>query len=46
MPQIYLGLPEANRRTVRGEVRAGLAHFESGGRIVLTVEMLIASGRA
>lgn len=46
MPQAYLSLPESTRRAVREEVRARLARFESGGRIVMTVEMLIGAGRA
>jgi hypothetical protein len=31
---------------VRAEVSARLAQFESNGRLVLSVEMLIARGRA
>ncbi len=46
MPQAYRGLPEAARREVREGVRAKLARFSRGGRLVLSVEMLIASGRA
>jgi ubiquinone/menaquinone biosynthesis C-methylase UbiE len=46
MPQVYLALPESRRRAVRAEVRARLAQFESGGRLRLSVEMLIGSGRA
>jgi hypothetical protein len=46
MPQAYLSLPEASRRAVCDEVRAGLSEFESGGRIGMSVEMLIGSGRA
>ncbi len=46
MPQAYLALPESNRRAVREEVRARLAEFESGGRLVMKVEMLIGAGRA
>ena len=46
MPLAYLTLPEAQRRAVREEVRAGLAKFESNGRLELSVEMLIGAGRA
>jgi ubiquinone/menaquinone biosynthesis C-methylase UbiE len=45
-PQIYLSLPEAERRSVREEVKARLSKFESDGRLLLSVEMLIGSGRA
>jgi ubiquinone/menaquinone biosynthesis C-methylase UbiE len=46
IPQIYLTLPEAARHAVRQEVRTRLAAFESGGRLLISVEMLIGSGRA
>ena len=46
IPQTYLMLPDAARRNVRQEVRAKLAEFESGGRLRMNLEMLIASGRA
>jgi len=46
MPLAYLTLPKAQRRAVREEVRAGLAKFESNGRLELGVEMLIGAGRA
>jgi ubiquinone/menaquinone biosynthesis C-methylase UbiE len=46
MPQAYLSLPDSIRRAVREEVSTRLAGFESGGRIVTTVEMLIGAGRA
>ena len=46
IPQIYLTLPNAERRAVRQEVRTRLAGFESDGRLLMGVEMLIASGRA
>jgi hypothetical protein len=45
MPQAYLALAEPARRAVREEVRARLSRFESNGRLVLEVEMLIGSGR-
>jgi ubiquinone/menaquinone biosynthesis C-methylase UbiE len=46
MPQVYLSLPESTRRAVREEVRARLAEFESGRRLVMSVEVLIGGGRA
>ena len=46
MPQAYLALPALSRRAVREEVQARLAAFESGGRLVMNVEMLIGVGRA
>jgi hypothetical protein len=46
MPQAYLALPESGRRAVREDVRVGLAQFESAGRLVMTVEMLIGVGCA
>jgi hypothetical protein len=45
-PLIYAALPEPERRAVREEVHAALAPFESNGRMELSVEMLIGSGRA
>jgi hypothetical protein len=46
MPQAYLALPESSRRVVREEVQVRLAEFESGGRLVMDVGMLIGAGRA
>jgi ubiquinone/menaquinone biosynthesis C-methylase UbiE len=46
LPQAYRALPEPSRRAVRDEVHARLAAFESGGRLVMALEMLIAAGRA
>jgi SAM-dependent methyltransferase len=46
LPQAYLALPASRRRAVREEVQARLAAFESGGRLVMNVEMLIGAGRA
>jgi len=46
IPQIYLLLSEAERRSVRDEVRARLSPFESDGKLLMSVEMWIASGRA
>jgi hypothetical protein len=38
--------PEPSRRAVREEVHARLSEFEADGRLVMSVEMLIAAGRA
>jgi len=46
MPQAYLSLPESSRRAVQDEVRARLAEFESGGRIVMPLEVIIGAGLA
>ena len=46
IPQAYLSLQEADRRLVRDEVRARLSRFESQGRLIMSVEMLVGSGRA
>jgi ubiquinone/menaquinone biosynthesis C-methylase UbiE len=46
LPQAYLALPAARRRAVWEEVEARLAAFESDGRLVMSVEMLIGAGRA
>jgi ferric-dicitrate binding protein FerR (iron transport regulator) len=46
MPQAYRALPEPQRRAVRKEVRTRLAPFEASGRLVMSLEMLIATGRA
>ena len=46
LPQAYLALPESSRHAVREEVQARLSGFESNGRLVMSVEMLIAAARA
>ena len=46
LPQAYRALPASRRRAVREEVEARLAAFESDGRLVMSVEMLIGAGRA
>jgi SAM-dependent methyltransferase len=46
LPQAYLALSEGDRRRVREEVRARLSPFESDGRLLMSVEMLIGRGRA
>lgn len=45
-PQVYLALPEADRQAVREEVKSRLSQFESNGRLIMSVEMLIGVGRA
>lgn len=45
-PQTYLALAEADRRSVRETVKAKLAQFESDGRLSMSIETLIGSGRA
>ena len=46
LPQAYLALPDESRLTVRDEVRRRLVQFETDGELALSVEMLIASGKA
>jgi SAM-dependent methyltransferase len=46
IPQIYLTLSEADRGAVREDVKGRLSRFEVGGKLVLSVEMLIARGQA
>lgn len=47
IPQAYLSLDEADRRSVREDVHARLAQYESAdGKLTMGVEMLISSGRA
>lgn len=46
IPQMYLTLPEADRRAVREEVKRRLSRFEVAGKLVLSVEMLIGRGQA
>jgi ubiquinone/menaquinone biosynthesis C-methylase UbiE len=46
MPQAYLTLSEEDCRSVRVEVRDRLSQFESNGRLRMSIEMLIARGRA
>jgi ubiquinone/menaquinone biosynthesis C-methylase UbiE len=45
-PQVYVSLSEADRRAVRKEVNTRLSRFLSNGHLVMTIEMLIAAGRA
>jgi ubiquinone/menaquinone biosynthesis C-methylase UbiE len=45
-PQAYLSLSEEDRRSVREEVRDRLSQFESDGRLLMSVELLIGRGRA
>ena len=46
LPQAYRALPEATRHAVLQDVKAGLARFNTHGRLAMSVEMLIAAGRA
>src|SRR5262249_38691740 len=46
IPQAYLRLADADRRAVREEVRSRLSRFELNGKMRMSVEMLIGSGRA
>lgn len=46
LPQAYLALSEPIRHAVREQVHERLSHFESNGRLEMSVEMLIASGLA
>jgi SAM-dependent methyltransferase len=46
IPQGYLTLSDAERRNVREEVKAKLARFLSANGLCMSVEMLIAHGRA
>jgi hypothetical protein len=46
LPQTYIALSEPDRRAVREEVRARLAQFETDGKLAMSVEMLIGTGRA
>jgi len=45
LPLAYRALPESTRRAVREEVQMRLSEFESKGRLVMTVEMLLGTGR-
>jgi SAM-dependent methyltransferase len=46
IPQSYLRLSDVDRRTVREEVMERLSQFESDGKLLMSVEMLIGRGRA
>jgi len=46
IPQAYLRLALANRQAVRAEVQSRLSRFELNGKLRMSVEMLIGSGRA
>jgi ubiquinone/menaquinone biosynthesis C-methylase UbiE len=46
MPQAYLVLSETDRLSVRQEVKERLSKFEANGRLFMSIEMLIGSGRA
>jgi len=46
LPQVYVALPEIDRRIVREEVTSRLSPFLSNGHLIMSAEMLIAVGRA
>jgi ubiquinone/menaquinone biosynthesis C-methylase UbiE len=46
IPQAYLMLSEAERHEIRQEVRRRLSPYESGSGLRMSVEMLVAGGRA
>ena len=46
MSQVYIALPEIDRRAVREEVKSRLSPFESNGHLIMSIEMLIGVGRA
>jgi ubiquinone/menaquinone biosynthesis C-methylase UbiE len=46
MPQVYMSLREAERILVREEAKDQLSRFEINGKLVMSVEMLIAVGTA
>lgn len=46
IPQAFLRLAAADRHAVREEVRSRLSRFELNGKLRMSVEMLIGSGRA
>jgi hypothetical protein len=45
LPQVYLSLPETDRRAVREEVKSRLSPFETNGRLTMSIEMLTGVGR-
>ena len=44
-PQLYVALPETDRRAVREEVKSRLSPFLSNGHLIMNIEMLIGVGR-
>jgi ubiquinone/menaquinone biosynthesis C-methylase UbiE len=46
IPQAYLALSDVDRSAVQEEMRTRISKFESNGRLVMSVEMLIGRGRA
>ena len=46
IPQTYLRFSAMDRRAVQEEVRSRLSRYESDGKLHMSVEMLIGSGRA
>jgi len=45
MPQAYLRLAATDRRAAREQVQSRLSRFEADGKLRMSVEMLIGSGR-
>lgn len=45
-PQVYVALSETDRSAVREEVKSRLSPFLSNGHLVMSIEVLIAAGRA
>jgi ubiquinone/menaquinone biosynthesis C-methylase UbiE len=45
LPQVYVALPETDRRAVREEVKSRLSPFETNGHLIMSIEMLIGVGR-
>jgi hypothetical protein len=39
MPQVYVALPEVDRRAVREEVKTRLSPFELNGQLTMSIEM-------
>ncbi len=46
IPQAYLMLSDADRRSVREAVSSRLSRFDSDGKLVMSLEVLIGRGRA
>ena len=46
MPQAYCALSDEARRAVRHEVEKGLSRFQTGRELRMSLETLIAAGRA
>ena len=46
LPQVYIALPEIDRRAVREAVKSRLSPFLFNGNLIMNVEMLVGAGRA